>query len=49
MIILHHPVTKPWDLGKDFDYADVVFGIDADRLWDRMEEENFEEIQRSVW
>lgn len=40
---LQNPVTKSRNLGKDFDYADV-YGVDADGLWDCMEEENFEEI-----
>lgn len=31
------------ELGNDFDYADDVFGVDADGLWDHIEED-FEEI-----
>lgn len=44
MIILQHPVTKPWNIGKDFDYPGGIFGVVADGLWDHIEEKNFEEI-----
>ena len=31
---LQNPVTKSWHLGKDFDYANVVDGVNADGFWD---------------
>lgn len=37
-------LPNPRTLGKDFDYANVVYGVDADGLWDHMEEETFEEM-----